>query len=105
MCLFMYFPTAIAPPVGSCKWKLLYKQMMNDNVVKHCCNNTNHAFRGESPADLRRDKSPEIFLQLQCVIKHLLNLYIALINAKQEVKVKCNPKTHLTQMDKQKLTF
>ncbi len=42
-CLFMYLST----PLDTHIWRLLYKQIMNDNTVKHSCNNIKYVFIGE----------------------------------------------------------
>ena len=34
----MYLSTTRKPPVATHKWKLVYKQAINDNIVKHSCN-------------------------------------------------------------------
>ncbi len=46
-CLLMYLLTAITPPVDTCKWRLLYNQIMNDNILKYSCNNIKKASIGE----------------------------------------------------------
>lgn len=33
-CLLMYLPATLTPSVGIHKWRQLYKQMINDNIVK-----------------------------------------------------------------------
>lgn len=44
----MYVSTTITPPVVTHKWKLLYRQMMNDKIVKYSCsNNIKYFFRGD----------------------------------------------------------
>ncbi len=38
-CLLQYLSTSRSPPVDAHKWMLVYKQIMNENVLKHRCNN------------------------------------------------------------------
>lgn len=33
-CLFMYLSTNISPPVGTYTWRLVYKKITNDKIVK-----------------------------------------------------------------------
>ncbi len=45
-CLLMHLSTTITPPVGTHNRVLVYKQPMNDNMVKRSCNNIKHVFIG-----------------------------------------------------------
>lgn len=78
----------ITPPVDTQKCLLLYKQIMNDNIVKHSCNNIKHVFTGEGIINIAHNKylkCPYICLQLHLCYK--VTVYV-LINDSVTTKVK-----------------
>lgn len=43
-CLWMYCETTLTHPVNTCKWRLIYEQTLNDNIVKQSCKIIEYVF-------------------------------------------------------------
>lgn len=41
----MYLATTKTPPMDMHKWRLVYKQIIKDNIVKNCCNDAKCVYR------------------------------------------------------------
>lgn len=65
---------------------MVYKRMMNNNIVKHCCNYVKYSFMGdviivERYCTIIKDILISAYHIIVCD-NNLLNVYILLINAK-----------------------
>ncbi len=69
----MNLSATVTPPVGTHKWRLVYKQLINENIVKHRRNNIKYIFieviiTNKYCTLINNQKCPYSCLQLHCSV-------------------------------------